>query len=93
MLLQKDRTVIAPEINDIKVIESEIENNPLRLVFVVSGLWLKNADRVGTILGPVYLPEFQRVVRSDTGAMDTQIMPDSYVVLKVLDITQNGHLQ
>ncbi len=84
LLLQKESTVIAPEIKDIKVIESEIENNPASARF--RGFWsvAENAE-VGTILGPVYLPEFQRVVRSDTGAMDTQIMPDSYVVLKVLE--------
>ncbi|HOV33675.1 MAG TPA: peptidylprolyl isomerase [Candidatus Hydrogenedens sp.] len=84
LLLQKESAVIAPEMKDIKVIESEIENNPNSARF--RGFWsvAENAE-VGTILGPVYLPEFQRMVRSDTGAMNAQIMPDSYVVLKVLE--------
>lgn len=84
LLLQKESAVIAPEMKDIKVIESEIENNPNSARF--RGFWsvAENAE-VGTILGPVYLPEFQRMVRSETGAMSAQIMPDSYVVLKVLE--------
>ncbi len=84
ILLQKESAVIAPEMKDIKVIESEIENNPDSVRF--RGFWsvAENAE-VGTILGPVYLPEFQRMVRNESGAMSAQIMPDSYVVLKVLE--------
>ncbi|MCA1900703.1 MAG: hypothetical protein LDL53_00565 [Candidatus Hydrogenedens sp.] len=84
IIQQKESAVIVPEMKDIKIIESDIENNPESTRF--RGFWTvaENAEP-GTILGPVYMPEFQRMARDSTGAVKAQIMPDAYVVLKVLE--------
>lgn len=83
---QKESTIASPELKEIRIIESEIENNPNSTRF--RGFWAvaENAE-TGTIIGPVYLPEFQRISKNEQGLPTTQIMPDSYVVLKVLDRT------
>ncbi len=84
ILAQKESAIIAPEIKNIRISESEIENNPNSSRF--RGFWsvAENAE-VGTILGPVYMPEFQSMSQDSTGRVKTDIMPDSYVVLKVLE--------
>lgn len=84
ILLQKQSTVIAPEIQNIMISESEIENNPNSARF--RGFWaVAESVEVGTILGPVYMPEFQRITQDERGNRITEVVPDSYVVLKVLE--------
>ncbi len=84
LLMQKESVVIAPEIKNIIISESEIENNPNSARF--RGFWSLAEDaEEGTILGPVYMPEFQSMAQDGTGKMIAQVMPDSYVVLKVLE--------
>ncbi len=84
ILAQKESAIIAPEIKNIRISESEIENNPNSSRF--RGFWsvAENVE-VGTILGPVYMPEFQSMSQDSTGRVKADIMPDSYVVLKVLE--------
>lgn len=84
ILLQKESIVIAPEIKNIIISESEIENNPNSARF--RGFWsvAENVEE-GTILGPIYMPEFQSMAQDEKGNVKTQVMPDSYVVLKVLE--------
>ncbi len=84
LLAQKDSMLTIPELKDIKIIESEIENNPNSARF--RGFWsvAENAQP-GDILGPVYLPEFKRIIQDEKGTTRAEIMPDSYVVLKVLE--------
>lgn len=84
ILLQKESIVIAPEIKNIMISESEIENNPNSSRF--RGFWsvAENAEE-GAILGPVYMPEFQSMAQDEKGNIKTQIMPDSYVVFKVIE--------
>jgi len=84
ILSQKDSLLALPELKEIKIIESEIENNPNSVRF--RGFWAvaENAQP-GDVLGPVYLPEFRRIAKDEKGVTYTEIMPDSYVVLKVLE--------
>ncbi|MCX8065576.1 MAG: peptidyl-prolyl cis-trans isomerase [Candidatus Hydrogenedentes bacterium] len=84
ILSQKDSLLALPELNQVKIIESEIENNPNSARF--RGFWsvAENAQP-NDILGPVYLPEFRRLAQDEKGNPRAEIMPDSYVVLKVLE--------
>ncbi|MGC9053691.1 MAG: hypothetical protein ACP5KS_07380 [Candidatus Hydrogenedens sp.] len=84
ILVQKQSIVISPEIQNIKISESEIENNPNSARF--RGFWsVAESVEEGTILGPVYMPEFQSMAQDEKGNVKAQIMPDSYVLLKVLE--------
>lgn len=84
ILTQKESLLSLPELKEIKVIESEIENNPNSVRF--RGFWsVAESAQPNDILGPVYLPEFRRLVQDEKGNTRTEIMPDAYVVLKVLE--------
>ena len=65
------------------VIESEIENNPGLERF--RGFWMSaSGAEKGTVLGPVFLPEYQVMVEVQ-GRVGSRNMPDAYLVLEVLD--------
>lgn len=73
--LQKDRTF---------VIESEIENNPTLDRF--QSFWLEaSGAEPGTIIGPIYLPAYSQMGQDAQGKPAQREMPDSYMVLKVLE--------
>ena len=66
------------------VVESEIENNPGLERFV--GFWqTASGARVGQILGPIYMPAYQQVSLDEQGREKPMEMPDSYMVLRVLE--------
>lgn len=65
------------------VIESEIENNPSLERF--QSFWLEaSGAEPGTIIGPIYLPAYQQMAQNPQGKSEPRNMPDSYMVLKVL---------
>ncbi len=65
------------------VIESAIQNNPGLQRF--RGFWNVAAGaNEGDIIGPVYLPEYQQVAVGQDGKTKSVVMPDAYLVLKVL---------
>lgn len=65
------------------VIESEIENNPSLERF--KGFWMSaSGAEKGTVLGPVFLPEYQMMVEVQ-GRTSSRNMPAAYLVLEVLD--------
>jgi hypothetical protein len=65
------------------VIESTIENNPKLERF--RGFWMSvSGAEKGTVLGPVFLPEYQLMVEVD-GKQGSKNMPAAYLVLEVLD--------
>lgn len=66
------------------VIESDIENNPTLDRF--KGFWESaSGAKAGDILGPVYLPEFQSYARDAQGQVKATVMPEAWVILKVLE--------
>lgn len=68
------------------VIESDIENNPN--VDRFKGFWeTASGAKAGDILGPVYLPEFQTYAKDAQGKVKAVVMPDAWVILKVLEST------
>jgi hypothetical protein len=65
------------------VIESAIQNNPNLQRF--RGFWNVAAGaNEGDILGPVYLPEYQQMAIGKDGKAESVMMPDAYLVFKVL---------
>lgn len=67
------------------IIQSEIENNPNLARF--RGFWqAASGAEPGTIIGPMYLPQYQQIVQDAQGRTATVNMPDAYLVLKVLEI-------
>jgi hypothetical protein len=65
------------------VIESGIQNNPSLQRF--RGFWNVAAGaNEGDVLGPVYLPEYQQMAVGKDGKTKSVVMPDAYLVLKVL---------
>ncbi len=65
------------------VIESGIQNNPSLQRF--KGFWnVASGANEGDILGPVYLPEYQQMAVGQDGKTKSVVMPDAYLVLKVL---------
>jgi len=65
------------------VIESSIQNNPNLQRF--RGFWNVAAGaNEGEVLGPVYLPEYQQMAVGQDGKTKSVVMPDAYLVLKVL---------
>ncbi len=66
------------------VIESEIENNPDLQKF--KGFWaVASGAEPGTILGPVYLPQYQQMSQDAQGRTQVMNMPEAWLVLKVSD--------
>jgi len=66
------------------VIESEIENNPDVAKF--AGFWgTVSGAQPGEIYGPVFLPEYQIQVTDAQGRPQPLDMPQSYIVLRVLE--------
>ncbi len=66
------------------VIDSEIENNPSLTRF--KGFWESaSGAETGQIIGPVYLPEYQQIAQDKDGRAQTRVMPDAYLILKVLE--------
>ncbi|HPO16757.1 MAG TPA: peptidylprolyl isomerase [Candidatus Hydrogenedentes bacterium] len=66
------------------VIESEIENNPDLQKF--KGFWaVASGAEPGTIIGPVYLPQYQQMSQDAQGRTQVMNMPEAWLVLKVLD--------
>jgi hypothetical protein len=65
------------------VIESAIQNNPSLQRF--RGFWnVAGGASEGDILGPVYLPEYQQMAVGQDGKTKSVVMPDAYLVFKVL---------
>ncbi len=65
------------------VIESSIQNNPSLDRF--RGFWnVASGSNEGDILGPVYLPQYQQMAVGKDGKTQSVVMPDAYLVLKVL---------
>ncbi len=65
------------------VIESAIQNNPNLQRF--RGFWnVASGANEGDIIGPVYLPEYQQMAVGKDGKTQSVMMPDAYLVLKVL---------
>jgi arsenate reductase-like glutaredoxin family protein/predicted small lipoprotein YifL len=72
------------QMNRAFVIESEIENNPTLERF--QSFWLEaSGAEPGTIIGPLYLPAYQQMAQNAQGQAAQREMPDSYMVLKVLE--------
>jgi hypothetical protein len=66
------------------VVESEIENNPALQRF--QGFWqTASGAQVGQVLGPVYMPTYQQISVNEQGQQTPVQMPDSYMVLRVLE--------
>ena len=88
---KKDSAVIRPAVAAATVIESEIENNPELPRF--RGFWAEaSGAKVGAIIGPVYLPQYQQVAQDNQGRQRTVNMPDAYIVLKVLERTGESEM-
>ena len=69
--------------NAIYAVESSIENNPALDKF--RGFWLSvSGAEPGTIIGPVFLPEYQLAGRDEQGKQTAEEMPAAYMILKVL---------
>ena len=65
------------------VIESVIQNNPNLQRF--RGFWnVASGANEGDVLGPVYLPQYQQMAVGKDGKTQSVVMPDAYLVLKVL---------
>ncbi|MBI3117479.1 MAG: hypothetical protein HYZ00_02260 [Candidatus Hydrogenedentes bacterium] len=66
------------------VIESEIENNPTLQRF--RSFWEHaSGAQAPSVLGPLYLPAYQVMAQDAQGRPQPVQMPDSYIVLKVLE--------
>ncbi len=66
------------------IIESEIENNPGLQKF--RGFWsVASGAEPGTVIGPVYLPQYQQMSQDAQGRPQVMNMPEAWMVLKVLD--------
>ena len=79
---------VMPRMSDIERLktglESEIENNPALEKF--KGFWqTASGAEVGEIIGPIYLPQYQRLVPGPDGKAQVQNMPDAFIILKVLE--------
>lgn len=80
---QGSSLVVRPIVAAARVIESEIENNPNLARF--KGFWsAASGAKVGDIIGPVYLPEYQQIAQDAQGRSRTVQRPDAYLVLRVL---------
>lgn len=67
-----------------KVIESEIENNPGLPKF--KGFWFAaSGAEPGTVIGPVYLPEYTMQMQDAQGQVTAQTMPDAYIIFQVVE--------
>jgi len=66
------------------VFESDIANNPG--VDRFKGFWeTASGAKPGDVLGPVYLPQFQTYAKDAQGKVQAVVMPDAWVILKVLE--------
>lgn len=73
------------------VIESEIENNPAADRF--HGFWQEaSGAEPDSIIGPVYLPAYQQLAQDAQGRVVPRVVPESYMVLRVLEMRPGGAL-
>lgn len=73
------------------VIESEIENNPEAERF--HGFWQEaSGAEKDAIIGPVYLPAYQQLAQDAQGRVVPRVVPESYMVLRVLEMRPGGAL-
>lgn len=69
--------------NPIYVVESNIENNPALDKF--RGFWLSaTGAEPGTIIGPIFLPDYQLAKRDEQGKTSSEEMPAAYIIMKVI---------
>lgn len=70
---------------DIKYgIESVIENNPDMARF--KGFWLEASGAVvGDVLGPIFMPDYNRMKRDASGQVVQETVPECWIVFKVLE--------
>jgi hypothetical protein len=73
------------------IIESEIENNPGLAKF--RGFWSQaSGAKPGSIIGPIYLPEYQQMSQDSQGRAKVVNMPDAWLVLKVIEIRPEAEM-
>ncbi|MBI2423160.1 MAG: peptidyl-prolyl cis-trans isomerase [Candidatus Hydrogenedentes bacterium] len=73
------------------VIQSEIENNPSLSRFM--NFWeVASGAKPGDILGPVYMPQYTQMAQDAQGKVKQVVMPDAYMVLKVLQYRPESEL-
>ncbi len=79
-----DVAILSPAEQAATVMQSEIENNPELVRF--RGFWTEaSGAEAGDIIGPVYMPQYQQVMQDGQGRTVPTLMPDSYLVLKVVE--------
>lgn len=65
-------------------IESVIENNPALERF--KGFWLEaSGAAVGDVLGPIFMPDYNRMKRDAGGQVVQETVPECWIVFKVLE--------
>ena len=66
------------------ILESVLQNDPTSTKF--RAIWEAVSSRgEGDIVGPTFLPSFEQVSEGPTGRTQSRALPDSYIVMKILN--------
>ena len=73
------------------ILESVLQNDPTSTKF--RAIWDAVSSRgEGDIVGPTFLPSFEQVSEGPTGRTQSRVMPNSYIVMRILNHTPESEM-
>ena len=77
--------------NPLYILESVLQNDPTSVKF--RAIWEAISSRgEGDTIGPTFLPSFEQVSEGPTGRMQSRVMPNSYIVMKIISHTPESEM-